>query len=75
MATNIVGKQARRLRYDLGLTQEQMTAKCQRAGLDVSRGTYAKIESGVRGMTDIEIAQLARALKVAPGDLFPQAKK
>ncbi|PWT52295.1 XRE family transcriptional regulator, partial [Vibrio parahaemolyticus] len=61
---NIVGAQVRKLRKEQKLTQEQLSARCNVIGLDISRGTLAKIEAGVRQVIDTEIVQLATALKV-----------
>lgn len=75
MPTNITGSQIRKLRSQLDLSQEQLSAKCQRVGLDISRGTLAKIEAGVRCVSDQEALLLAQALGVSVSDLFPKAKR
>ncbi|HHJ3217154.1 TPA: helix-turn-helix domain-containing protein [Vibrio parahaemolyticus] len=72
---NVVGAQVRKLRKDQKLTQEQLSARCNVIGLDISRGTLAKIEAGVRQVTDSEIVQLAIALKVEESALFPPRSK
>ncbi|WP_025570033.1 helix-turn-helix domain-containing protein [Vibrio parahaemolyticus] len=69
---NVVGAQVRKLRKQQKLTQEQLSARCNVIGLDISRGTLAKIEAGVRKVIDLEIVQLAIALKVEESDLFPK---
>ncbi|EPT1006566.1 helix-turn-helix domain-containing protein [Vibrio parahaemolyticus] len=69
---NVVGAQVRKLRKEQKLTQEQLSARCNVIGLDISRGTLAKIEAGVRQVIDTEIVQLAIALKVEESDLFPK---
>ncbi|EIN6342562.1 helix-turn-helix domain-containing protein [Vibrio parahaemolyticus] len=69
---NIVGAQVRKLRKQQKLTQEQLSARCNVIGLDISRGTLAKIEAGVRQVIDKEIVQLATALRVEESDLFPK---
>ena len=74
MPSNIIGKQVSRLRTGLGISQDQLSAKCQRAGLDISRGTLAKIEAGVRCVSDSELLLLARALEVSVSELFPRGK-
>lgn len=61
---NVVGAQVRKLRKEQKLTQEQLSARCNVIGLDISRGTLAKIEAGVRQVIDTEIVQLAIALKL-----------
>ncbi|HAS6662795.1 TPA: helix-turn-helix domain-containing protein [Vibrio parahaemolyticus] len=72
---NVVGAQVRKLRKQQKLTQEQLSARCNLIGLDISRGTLAKIEAGVRQVIDTEIVQLAKALKVKESDLFPPRSK
>ena len=75
LPTNIIGKQVSRLRSGLGISQDQLSAKCQRAGLDISRGTLAKIEAGIRCVSDQEALLLAQALGVGVSELFPRGKK
>ncbi len=71
MPENIVGPQIRRLRYQRGMTQDALAAKCTRLGWDVSRGTVAKVEARVRCVNDEELLTIARALKVDVGELYP----
>jgi transcriptional regulator with XRE-family HTH domain len=68
---NLVGPQVRKARYGLGWSQEQLAARLGRIGWDLSRGTVAKIESGVRCVNDWELLTLSRALKVGIEELFP----
>ena len=75
LPTNIIGKQVSRLRNGLDLSQEDLSARCQRQGLDISRGTLAKIEAGIRCVSDQEALLLAQALDVSVSDLFPRGKK
>lgn len=67
---NIVGTQVKALREQQQLTQEQLTAKCQLVGFQLSRGTLAKIESQIRCVTDYEVVLLAKALNVPVEKLF-----
>lgn len=68
---NLVGPQIRRRRYRLGYSQEEMAARCQLAGLDISRATYAQIEIRFRYVSDEELLILASLLDVTPNDLYP----
>lgn len=52
------------------MTQAELTAHCNLLGLNISRGTLAKIESQVRRVTDSEVALLAEALKVNISKLY-----
>jgi DNA-binding XRE family transcriptional regulator len=68
---NIVGPQIRKARYQLDLSQEQLAARCQLLGLDISRSTLGQIEIRVRFVSDEELLMLAAALNVSTDDLFP----
>ncbi|HOW97583.1 MAG TPA: helix-turn-helix transcriptional regulator [Kiritimatiellia bacterium] len=70
MPENIVGTQVRRLRYQQELSQALLAAKLNRLGWDISRGTLAKIEAGIRCISDKEVFLLAKALKVPLNQLY-----
>ncbi len=70
---NLVGPQVRRARTQLDLTQEDLAAKLQRAGWDVSRASLAKIEAQLRWVADAELYLLAEVLGMTMVDLFPGA--
>ena len=67
---NIVGPQIQRLRYELGLTQEQLAARCQLKGFDISRGTLSQIEAQLRCVVDSELLLLAKVLRVSTDELL-----
>ncbi len=67
---NIIGSQVRVLRKSQKLTQEELATKCNLLGFDVSRSTLAKIEAGIRQVTDIEVLSLSQALICNIQDLF-----
>ncbi len=67
---NIIGPRIKELRESQGLTQEELTARCNLIGWDISRSTLAKIEAQVRRVTDDEIPWLAEALKVSISQLY-----
>ena len=72
---NVVGHRLRTLRIEAKLTQSQLVAKCQVAGLDISRVALAHIESGRRTVADYEVQFLALALRVPIQELFPHDPK
>jgi DNA-binding XRE family transcriptional regulator len=72
---NIVGPQIRKARYQLSLSQEQLAARCQLLGLDISRSTLAQIEIRLRFVSDNELLILASVLDVSTDDLFPLETK
>lgn len=61
----------KKLRCQKALTQEQLAARCQLAGWNVSRSSLAQIEGRVRFVTDQELQVLARVLEVSIDGLFP----
>jgi transcriptional regulator with XRE-family HTH domain len=71
---NRVGPKVRELRERGGMTQEQLTARCNLVGFNISRGTLAKIESRGRRITDEEVGLLAKALKVDVSVLYENLK-
>lgn len=71
---NIVGPRVQQLRLAKGLTQDEFTAECNLVGLNISRGTLAKIEAQVRRVMDSEIVLLAKALRVEVSELYKKGK-
>jgi transcriptional regulator with XRE-family HTH domain len=67
---NLTGLKVKQIREDKKLTQEQLTARCNLLGWDISRGTLAKIESRVRRVTDFEVRLLAKSLNIKEQILF-----
>lgn len=68
---NLIGTQVSAARNRLGLSQAGLAANCQRMGWDVSRDVLARIESGIRGVSDKEMAIFSEALGVSPQELLP----
>ena len=68
---NLIGKQVSEARKRLALSQATLAATCQRKGWDLSRDVLARIENGVRGITDKEIAILSDVLHVPVEELLP----
>ena len=67
---NIIGSNVRILRLAKSLTQEQLAANLQLKGGAFSRNTIAKIEAGIRQVTDVEVKMLAEVLAVSIATLF-----
>lgn len=64
------GNNLRRLRKKCGLTQEQMTARLQTYGCDITRSALAKIEVGQRHLYPDEIKLMKEILGVDFNDMF-----
>lgn len=65
-----MGRNLRLLRRGKGLTQEELAAKVQVAGCDLTRSALAKIEVGQRHLYPDEIKALKQALSVDYDRLF-----
>lgn len=62
----------RRAREARGMTQEQVAAKLQLGGCDITRSALAKIEVGQRHVYPDEIRLLKEILSVSYNELFEQ---
>jgi transcriptional regulator with XRE-family HTH domain len=72
---NIVGPQIAAIRSQRGWSQSKLAAVCQLQGWDVSRGVIARIEGQVKWVADVELLELAKALKVSVPELFPKKEQ
>ena len=69
---NSIGPQLAAIRKSIGMTQDQLAAKLQLAGLEsIDRVGVVKIESQIRSVFDFEIQVIAEVLKVETSELFP----
>lgn len=65
-----IGRNIRQLRHGAGLTQEQLASRMQIEGCDISRGTLAKIEAGIRHLYANELKCLKKVLGAAYEDIL-----
>lgn len=65
-----VGQRIRQSRRQLGLTQDQLAARLQVSGCDMTRSTVAKIESGQRHIYLYEIKAIQKILKLSFNELL-----
>lgn len=70
-ARNAIGSTLRRLRTSKGISQQRLSIECARLGYDLPRATLAKVEAGIRAVSDVELFVLAHSLKVSIDELFP----
>ena len=67
---NLIGKNLKKLRRKLKISQQALSAKLELLGVYVCRGSISRIEDGSRTVTDIELFAIADALGVDPKDLY-----
>ena len=65
-----VGANIRTLREKAKMTQDELSAKMQIEGCDITRSALAKIEVGQRHLYPDEIIAIKRILKVDYEDIF-----
>ena len=64
---NIIGERVRQARKNAKppITQLDLVARLQTAGIRIDQSGLSKLESGRRPVTDIEVVALAKTLKVS----------
>jgi transcriptional regulator with XRE-family HTH domain len=69
---NVVGRHLKllRKRFNPSLTQDQLSGRVAKFGVQIDRVAIAKIETGIRGVLDFELEAIAKALDVKIDDLF-----
>lgn len=67
----LVGRQICAVREKKGLTQEQLSARLQTCGCDVTRSALAKMEVGQRHIYAVELRALRKILDVPYETLLP----
>lgn len=71
---NIIGPKIRVARINALISQEKLAARLQVLGIRIDRSAIAKIETGRRPVSDIEIAAIADILAVQIPWLFTDSK-
>lgn len=69
-ADKSIGDNIRKWRSRKGMTQEQLSAQLQTHGCDISRGTLAKIEAGIRHISLDELQAIKAILEITYDDFF-----
>lgn len=68
---NILGPNVRKWRKKAGLSQDDLAARLQLAGLEnIDRVAVAKIESQIRSLFDYELVVIGTVLKVSPEEML-----
>lgn len=71
-AKNIIGGRVRMARAETvpQVTQDDLSGRLARVGVSLDRSGIAKVESGVRCVSDYEVRALCKVLRVSPGWLL-----
>ena len=72
---NISGVKIRELREFSNLSQEQLAAKLQLAGLNLNQKAISRIETGERVVPDYELLFFAKVFNVTVLDLLKKGKE
>lgn len=67
---NMVGSCVLKARKESRTTQMELVARLQVLGIRIDRPAISKLESGIRPATDIQVAAIAKLLKVPVSWLF-----
>ena len=67
---NIIGSRVCKARKEAKITQIDLAARLQVLGIKIDQAGLSKLESGNRPVTDIEVAAIAKILKVPISRLF-----
>ncbi|MBE6011383.1 helix-turn-helix domain-containing protein [Anaeropeptidivorans aminofermentans] len=69
-AHKTIGDNIQKGRKEKGLTQEQLSAQLQVIGCDISRGTLAKIEAGIRHISLEELNAIKDVLEMSYDEIL-----
>ena len=67
-----IGRNIQEARLAAKLTQDQLAARMQVSGCDISRGTLSKIEVGLRHIKASEIKTIKQILKIDYDFIFKE---
>jgi transcriptional regulator with XRE-family HTH domain len=71
---NIIGLNIRQARKDANMTQMELAGQLQLLGIRIDRATIAKIELGIRPLSDIEIIAISKVLTINVNELFVESE-
>ena len=71
LVRNAIGPQIQKQRAKLKLTQQDLAARCHLLGFEIGRESVSQIERRARGVSDLEMILLARALRIDITELIP----
>ena len=70
---NLIGRNLKRLRIKLKISQQDLSNKLELLGVYICRGSVSRIEDYSRTVTDIELFAIAKVLGVDPKELYDES--
>lgn len=67
---NICGKNIKEIRKEQKITQDELCARMQVMGYQISRSDISKLENGKKFITDFEVLGFSKALKISILELY-----
>lgn len=67
---NIISENLRKCREAAQLSQSQLAAKMQTAGINIDQQMISRVEKNLRQVTDYELAVFCEVLNVEPRDML-----
>lgn len=67
---NICGKNIKEIRKEQKITQDELCARMQVMGYQISRSDISKLENSKKFITDFEVLGFSKALKISILELY-----
>ncbi len=67
---NICGKNIKKIRKEQKITQDELCARMQVMGYQISRSDISKLENSKKFITDFEVLGFSKALKISILELY-----
>ena len=72
---NVIGQNVAKFRYQRNWTQDELVAKLQLLGCNMTRDILANIETQRRIVTDIQVRFFAEVFGIPLAELFPATRR
>jgi transcriptional regulator with XRE-family HTH domain len=72
---NVIGQNVAKFRYQRNWTQDELVAKLQLLGCNMTRDILANIETQRRIVTDVQVRFFAEVFGVPLAELFPATRR
>ena len=72
---NIIGQRVQKSRFRKNITQDELSAKLARIGVQIDRAGISKIENGSRCVYDFELKAFAKVMETSTEWLIGNSKQ